>query len=185
MNIIFPFFLPYVHQDPTPWISYGYFTFRIGKQESGRKLLLKSLDSLPDRHHLTVISQFAQMEFKHGSTERGKNLFESVLANYPRRTDVWMIYLSFLVKYCNPRREEEKEGKKTNPSTISQDTTESIRSVFERVVNSGINPRKLLPILKKYLEFEEKIGSDNLSNINRIKQRIQAISVGSGVRTAT
>lgn len=51
-----------------------------------------------------VISHTAIQEFKVGSAERGRSMFESCLRNYPARLDVWSQYLdqvtsSFLVVF--------------------------------------------------------------------------------------
>ena len=40
-----------------------------------------------------VIVKFAQLEYRHAEPERGKTMFENVLSNYPKRTDIWSIYL--------------------------------------------------------------------------------------------
>ena len=40
-----------------------------------------------------VISQTAIQEFKAGSAERGRSMFEGCLRNYPARLDVWSQYL--------------------------------------------------------------------------------------------
>jgi hypothetical protein len=32
-------------------------------------------------------------EFKLGCAERGRSVFEGVLVNYPKRTDLWNVYL--------------------------------------------------------------------------------------------
>ncbi len=40
-----------------------------------------------------VISHTAIQEFKVGSAERGRSMFESCLRNYPARLDVWSQYL--------------------------------------------------------------------------------------------
>ena len=45
-----------------------------------------------------VLSKFAQMEFKYGESERGKTMFENILSTYPRRTDLWSVYLDMMVK---------------------------------------------------------------------------------------
>lgn len=47
---------------------------------------------------MDTISKFAQMEFKYGEAERGKTMFENVLVNYPRRTDLWSVYIDMVVK---------------------------------------------------------------------------------------
>ncbi len=33
------------------------------------------------------------MEFKEGDPERGRGVFEGILRNYPKRLDLWSIYL--------------------------------------------------------------------------------------------
>lgn len=45
-----------------------------------------------------AISKFAQWEFKYGDKGRGGTMFESLIASYPRRTDLWCIYSDVLVK---------------------------------------------------------------------------------------
>ena len=45
-----------------------------------------------------VTCKVAQLEFKYGSVERGKTLFEEIVTNLPRRTDVWSIYIDATIK---------------------------------------------------------------------------------------
>ena len=42
---------------------------------------------------IKAICKFAQMEFKFGEAERGRTIFEGIVTNYPKRTDLWSIYL--------------------------------------------------------------------------------------------
>ncbi len=42
---------------------------------------------------LQVITQAGLLEFKAGSAERGRSIFEGVLRNYPKRLDLWSVYL--------------------------------------------------------------------------------------------
>jgi len=48
---------------------------------------------------LEMIRKFAQLEFRHGSVERGKTLFENLVTTYPRRTDIWSVYIDVCVKF--------------------------------------------------------------------------------------
>jgi len=41
---------------------------------------------LPNQR-VILTSKFAQMEFKYGSVERGRTIFENILATYPKRID--------------------------------------------------------------------------------------------------
>lgn len=39
------------------------------------------------------------MEFSNGDPERGKTLFKNVLNNYPKRTDIWSVFIDVLIKH--------------------------------------------------------------------------------------
>ena len=38
------------------------------------------------------------MEFKFGEPERGKTMFENILGTYPKRTDLWSVYIDMVTK---------------------------------------------------------------------------------------
>lgn len=78
------------------------------------------------------------MEFKIGDPERGRTLFEGLLAKYPKRTDLWSIYLDM----------EIKAGE-----------LDMIRRLFERTLLLSWPPKKMKFFFKKYLDFEKKFGS--------------------------
>ena len=42
---------------------------------------------------MQVLSQAALIEFHKGSSDRGRSIFESILRNYPKRLDLWSVYL--------------------------------------------------------------------------------------------
>ncbi|KAK4392383.1 rRNA biogenesis protein RRP5 [Sesamum angolense] len=59
----------------------------------------RALLSLPRHKHIKFISQTAILEFKCGVPDRGRSMFEGMLREYPKRTDLWSIYLDqFLFK---------------------------------------------------------------------------------------
>lgn len=45
-----------------------------------------------------LISRFAQMENKYGSSERAQTLYETILTSFPKRVDIWSCYVDMLVK---------------------------------------------------------------------------------------
>lgn len=61
--------------------------------EQSRKLLERALTSLPRRKHVKAISRAALLEFRVGSAERGRSMLEGVLRNYPKRLDLWSLYI--------------------------------------------------------------------------------------------
>lgn len=48
---------------------------------------------------MDVISKLAQLEFQFGDAEHGKALFENILSTYPKRTDIWSVYIDVMIKH--------------------------------------------------------------------------------------
>ena len=48
---------------------------------------------------MNLISKFGMLEFKHGQPENGRTMFEGIVSNYPKRMDIWAIYMDMEVKY--------------------------------------------------------------------------------------
>lgn len=46
-----------------------------------------------------VIAKFAQLEFRYGDAERGRAMFDKVLTSYPKRTDLWSVFIDLMVKH--------------------------------------------------------------------------------------
>ncbi|CAF4526130.1 unnamed protein product [Rotaria socialis] len=98
-----------------------------------------------------MINKFGQLEFKYGDKERAKTVYEKLLASYPKRTDLWSIYIDMLIKYD------------ADPLIVA-------RSIFDRVLSLNIPPKKMKFLIKKYLQFEKQHGTT--ADVNRAKERI-------------
>ncbi|KAK3095914.1 hypothetical protein FSP39_020750 [Pinctada imbricata] len=135
-------------QNKDVWRGFGDFYFRNQRAESARKLLQRSLKSLEQKYHVETISKFAQMEFKHGEPERGKTMFENILSNYPKRTDLWSVYIDMVTKLGE---------------------IENTRQIFERVINLKLSAKKMKFFFKKYLDFEKAHGDSE--SIEEVKNK--------------
>lgn len=62
-------------------------------QDGVQSVVNRALLSLPPHKHIKFISQTAILEFKCGVPDRGRSLFEKMLREYPKRTDLWSVYL--------------------------------------------------------------------------------------------
>jgi rRNA biogenesis protein RRP5 len=82
--------------------------------------------------------KFGQQEFKIGSPERGRTLFEGLLGAYPKRMDLWNIYLDMEIKVCD---------------------IDLCRRLFERVLIQKWSTKKMQFLFKKYSQFEKAHGS--------------------------
>ena len=58
---------------------------------------------MPQRLHVDLVCKFAQFEFKHGSPERGRTTFDGIVSTYPRRVDVWSIYIDMEIRQGDVR----------------------------------------------------------------------------------
>lgn len=121
------------------WINYGLFLMKNGQYEAARKLLQRSFQSLPERKHINTILKFALMEFKLGEAEKGVTMFESVLKNHPKRTDIWSVYVDMLIR---------------------NNELEQVRHKFEQITTLNLSTKKMKVLFKRYLDFEKKYGDE-------------------------
>ncbi|KAL5021960.1 hypothetical protein ScPMuIL_001115 [Solemya velum] len=135
-------------QNKAVWIGFGQFLFKQAQCESARKLMQRCLKSLDKREHLDVISKFAMMEYKFpgGEPERGRTMFENILSNYPKRTDLWSVYIDMVTK---------------------QNDKEAARQLFDRVTCLKLPARKMKLFFKKYMDFEERHG--DIGTVDAVK----------------
>jgi len=132
------------------WKKYASYLLHLGKVEEFRNIMPQSLKSLPKRKHIPIISKFAQLEFKFGAAERGRTIFEGILSNYPKRVDIWNIFIDM----------ELKVGE-----------TDTIRHLFERVTSLNLSSKKMKHFFKRYFNFEKEIGDE--SRVTHVKQKAQ------------
>jgi rRNA biogenesis protein RRP5 len=49
---------------------------------------------LSKKEHIGIISKFGQLEFKYQRPESGRTMFEGIVNTYPKRMDIWTVYLN-------------------------------------------------------------------------------------------
>ena len=138
-------------QSSKVWTGFGHFQLHHGNLEAGRELLQRSLKSLPKRKHIKTISKFAQLEFKYGEPERGRTIFEGVMSNYPKRIDLWSVYIDM----------EVRNGEQ-----------DAVRRLFARVVSMKLSSKKMKFFFKKWLAYEKDNGDEE--HIEEVKRRAMA-----------
>jgi len=133
------------------WVKFAIFYFKSNKLNDGRFLLQRSKQSLEEREHVDIATKFAQIEFRYGDPERGKTLFETILSNFPRRTDLWSVYVDQLVKTGD---------------------TDAARALYRRIATLDLQARKMKFLFKKWLDFETAHGTEGgVSEVKNSAQR--------------
>jgi rRNA biogenesis protein RRP5 len=64
-----------------------------------KQILQRALQALTKDQHVNMISKYGMLEFKHGNPENGRTMFEGIVSNYPKRMDIWSIYMDMEMKY--------------------------------------------------------------------------------------
>lgn len=136
------------HGGKSPHLHLNYATFlmtTLAAPARARACLPRAMQSLPPHTHLALTSKFAQLEFSspNGDPERGRTVFETLLAQWPKRLDLWNVLLDLEIK---------QPGNK-----------DVVRRLFERVTGGGgggapLKVKQAKFFFKKWLAFEEKEG---------------------------
>ena len=130
------------------WLAYIRSAVLKNDSEKARKLLDRATQSLPKHKHIKILTRTALLEMKEGNPERGRTMFEGILRNYPRRTDIWSVYID---------------------QEIKQGDIQRIRALFERATHLDLNAKSMKFLFKRYLDFERSEGDDE--RIAHVKQR--------------
>lgn len=75
-----------------------------GQGDAAQQVLERSFLSLPKFDHVTLKSQAGMLEYRLGDAERGRSIFEGLLHDFPRRLDLWSIYLDQEIKQGDQQR---------------------------------------------------------------------------------
>ncbi|KAK3510814.1 hypothetical protein QTP70_022728 [Hemibagrus guttatus] len=135
-------------QEKAVWQSYGSFLLRQGHSDAANALLQRALQSLSNKEHVDLIVRFARLEFQYGNEERAKAMFEKVLSSYPKRTDLWSVFLDLMMKHGSQK---------------------DVRALFDRVVHLSVSVKKVKFFFKRYLDYEKKHGTPE--SIQAVKQK--------------
>nr|XP_002123749.3 protein RRP5 homolog isoform X2 [Ciona intestinalis]XP_018671168.1 protein RRP5 homolog isoform X1 [Ciona intestinalis] len=135
-------------QNKEVWLAHIRHQMEESHYKEAQESLKRCLLSLPKKQNLEIISKFAQMEFTLGEAERGRTMFENILENYRKRTDIWSIYVDALVK---------------------AGMYDAARDVFNRVTSLSLSSKKMKTFYRRFVEFETKHGNDDDAKIVKEK----------------
>jgi predicted RNA-binding protein with RPS1 domain/Tfp pilus assembly protein PilF len=145
------------------YLAYARFLVDQGNVAAFRKLLDRAVTALPSREHLSIVSKFAQLEYQRGSVERGRTLFEGVLATHPKRLDQWHVYADMEVKHGDASAARYVALVALCPTRLSHSLScvcVCVYSrVYERISTLKLSSKKMKSVLKRWLAFETTNGT--------------------------
>ncbi|KAH7067581.1 hypothetical protein BKA63DRAFT_424223 [Paraphoma chrysanthemicola] len=136
--------------DPNFWLGYATFLMDVASSPSparARALLQRATQSVPSNQHRHLTQKFAALEFKsaNGDAERGRTIFEGLVSTWPKKGDVWDVYLSL---------------------ELSHGSEDNIRDLFERMSKVG-KKKRAATVFRKWAEWESEQG--NRKGVERVK----------------
>ncbi|TMS23923.1 Protein RRP5-like protein [Larimichthys crocea] len=148
-------------QNKAVWLSYGTFLLQQGQSDAASALLQRALKSLPSKESVDVIGKFAQLEFRYGDAEKGRAMFDKVLTSYPKRTDLWSVFIDLMVKHGSQK---------------------DVRALFDRVIHLSVSVKKIKFFFKRYLEYEKKNGTPQ--SVQAVKEKAMEFVEAKGTEAA-
>ncbi|XP_029707294.1 protein RRP5 homolog isoform X2 [Takifugu rubripes] len=148
-------------QHKAVWLSYGTFLLQRGQSDAANSLLQRALKSMPSKESVDVIAKFAQLEFRYGDAERGRTMFDKVLTSYPKRTDLWSVFIDLMIKHGSQK---------------------DVRELFDRVIHLSVSVKKIKFFFKRYLEYEKKHGTPQ--SVQAVKEKAVEFVESKGVEAS-
>lgn len=130
------------------WVKRVVMLLKQHQQDAIEGVLSRVALSLPRSKQVKFYSQAAIQAFKFGVPDTGRTLFENILREYPKRTDLWSVYLD---------------------QEIRLGDVEITRQLFTKAITIKLPPKKMKFLFEKYLKFEKLQGDEE--KIEEVKQK--------------
>ena len=142
------------------WSAYGQFLYQTpGRVAEARDLLKRALQRLDKSEHIALICKFASLEFHvANNVDRGRTLMEGVLSNYPKRVDLWNVYLDMETKLASKLKELHAGSTAASSKDTNALNHESVRRLFDRITSLNLSTKKMKFFFKKSLSWEKANG---------------------------
>ncbi|KAK7606945.1 hypothetical protein BKA81DRAFT_367534 [Phyllosticta paracitricarpa] len=147
--------------NPAFWLNYATFLLTtLNEPARARALLPRALQSIPPKpqHARHLTAKFAALEFQspHGDAERGRTVFEGLLSTYPKRWDLWDMFVDLEKSLI-------KQAK-------GQGAKENVSKLYERMAGMKMKAKRARFVFRKWAEWEEKEGG------KKSQERVRALA---------
>jgi len=122
------------------WLAYLTYLLKQSRNEEAHALSKRALLSLAPYKHAETMSKFAQLEYEFGRPERARTLFDGIVAKYPKRLDLFYVYVDKEIKF--------------GTFTVA-------RSLLQNKVNGAkLSDKQVKGLFKKWFHIEEQHGDE-------------------------
>lgn len=139
-------------KSPQVWTNYAHFLHNTAQDpERARGLLGRATQALPSHAHTALLTKFAALEFRSasGDPERGRTMFEGLLAAYPKKFDLWNQFVSLETSLYAAATAAQKEKADAG----------AVRAAFERGLKTkGLKAHRAKTLFQRWAKWEEENG---------------------------
>ena len=146
LNLIFEGFrtaLKSFKNDLPLWKNFLEFAFSIDSQKHEiegyieiKELLSQALQSLiVPAKRIELMIHYASLHYKYDKKEQGRTVFEALIKEHPKRSDIWLVYLDKEAAYPDSK------------------------FIFKKCLEKDHKSKVLKQVVAKYLDYEKKHGS--------------------------
>ncbi|KAG5480705.1 hypothetical protein CUR178_05840 [Leishmania enriettii] len=136
------------------WERLGVVLVDQGKRDQLKRVLKDMGDALKRDDATLAVVHIAIHEYKHGSPENGRALFEGLLRKVPKRSDIWSTYIDQEMGLLNRK----------DPTASSL----QVRQIFQRTVAMNFSAKVMQQVLTRFLSFEKLHGTP--SDVEAVKK---------------
>lgn len=137
------------------WERLGVVLVDQGKRDQLKRTLKDMGEVLKRDDASLALVHIAIHEYKHGSAENGRALFEGLLRKIPKRSDVWSAYIDQETGLLNRK----------DPTASAL----QVRQIFQRTVAMNFSAKVMQQLLTRFLSFEKLHGSP--ADVEAVKER--------------
>lgn len=133
------------------WIAHMQYLLKQSRQDEAHALLKRALLSLASYKHAETMSKFAQLEFEFGSAERARTVFHGLLLKFPKRLDLFFVYIDKEIKFGSIDAVRAELEKKVAVNLGGGEDDRSSRKLSDKQMKS---------LFKKWYRIEEQHGTE-------------------------
>ena len=163
INDVFKMIFNIDNNDINVWKKYFDFIFDVNYNNNNNdnnnefninEKLNHCLQILNNKNHLNILIYYGTLLYKYKDFEKGRNVFDKILKDFPKRIDIWFIYIDMEVKYSG--------------------NNEKVKKFFDKMFDVDFKLKQLKNLMKKYLEFWKKIAK-NEKEFFQAKEKVEKI----------
>uniref|UniRef100_A0A7S4G382 Pre-mRNA-splicing factor Syf1/CRNKL1-like C-terminal HAT-repeats domain-containing protein n=1 Tax=Eutreptiella gymnastica TaxID=73025 RepID=A0A7S4G382_9EUGL len=131
------------HIEVDVWVQFYKYCIERNRVDELKQIPKNALNSLMKDQHVQMMTQIAAAELREGSVDRGRAIFEGLVSKFPKRGDIWSVYIDL------ERLVQRRAG-----NNLPQ-----LRNIFDRVTTLSLSPKVMQGFLTRYMELEKEYGT--------------------------